>query len=136
MTPEQVKEMYGTAARDYSRPEKNTMVMRVFQPNEETNLKSGYAATRSINGLKNYDIQLPSDAVANARRDWPLAILKDGETATQVGAVTIDQNGLQLQNSLVRRLVKKAVALSKLAGLHFPSRISTDRRAVSQLRSH
>ena len=68
MTPEQVKEMYGTAARDYSHPEKNTMVMRVFQPNEETNLKSGYSATRSINGLKNYDIQLPSDAVANARR--------------------------------------------------------------------
>ncbi len=93
MTPEQVKEMYGTAVRDYSRPDKNTMVMRVFQPNEETSLKSGYSAIRSINGVKNYDIQLPSDAVANARRDWPLAILKDGETATQVGAVTIDQNG-------------------------------------------
>ncbi len=93
MTPEEVKAMYGSAARDYGRPEKNTMVMRVFQPNKETSLKSGFSATRSINGLTNFDIQLPSDAAANARRDWPLAILKDGATATQVGAVIIDQNG-------------------------------------------
>ena len=81
MTPEEVKAMYGSAARDYGRPEKNTMVMRVFQPNEKTSLKSGFSATRSINGLTNFDIQLPCGAVANVRRDWPLAILKDGQTA-------------------------------------------------------
>ena len=81
MTDEQVREIYGTDVCAYSHPSKNTMVMRVFQPNEKTSLKSGFSATRSINGLTNFDIQLPSDAAANARRDWPLAILKDGQTA-------------------------------------------------------
>ena len=93
MTPEQVKEMYGMAARDYSRPDKNTMVHRKFERSEETSLKSGYTTTRSVNGLTNYEISLPSDAVTTMRRDWPLSILKDGATQTQVGAVLVDQDG-------------------------------------------
>lgn len=93
MTPKQVKEMYGMAARDYSRPDKNTMVHRRFERSEEKSLKSGYSATRSVNGLTNYEISLPSDAVTTMRRDWPLSILKDGATQTQVGAVLVDQDG-------------------------------------------
>ena len=89
MTDEQVREIYGTDVCAYSHPSKNTMDMRVFQPNEETSLKAGYSATRSINGLTNYEIQLPSDAAAKMRRDWPIAILNNGETQTQVGAVIV-----------------------------------------------
>ena len=69
MTDEQVREMYGTDVRDCSHPSKNTMISRVFEQNEETDVKSGFWSTRSINGLTNYEIQLPSDVVANARRD-------------------------------------------------------------------
>ena len=93
MTPEEVKAMYGADARDYGRPDKNNMIHKVFETGDETTLKRGYLAHRSINGLNNYEIQLPRDEVANMRRDWPIAILNNGETQTQVGAVIIDQNG-------------------------------------------
>ena len=93
MTPEEVKAMYGCAARDYSRPDMNTMVHKIFQTDDETTLKRGYLAHRSMNGLNQYEIQLPSDAVAKMRRDWPIAILNNGETQTQVGAVIVAKNG-------------------------------------------
>ena len=65
MTPEQVKVIYSTAARDYSRRSKNTLVSRKFESNEETNLKSSYSTTRSVNGFTNTEISLPSYAVTS-----------------------------------------------------------------------
>ena len=93
MTPEQVRTMYGSAARDYSRPDMNTMVHKVFETGDETTLKRGYLTRRSMNGLNQYEIQLPRDKVANMRRDWPIAILNNGEKQTQVGAVIVAENG-------------------------------------------
>ena len=46
-----------------------------FEASDETILKRGYLALRSMDGLNQYEIQLPSDAVAKMRRDWPIAIL-------------------------------------------------------------
>ena len=56
------------------------MIHKVFEASDETILKRGYLALRSMNGLNQYEIQLPSDAVAKMRQDWPIAILNNGET--------------------------------------------------------
>ena len=91
LTDEQVQAIYGLAAREMDADKKDTMIRTLGD--DETPLPSGYRATRAINGLNVYEIEVPSNTAANMGRDWPHAILKEGDLAAQVGAVTINQDG-------------------------------------------
>ena len=91
LTDEQVQAIYGLAAREMDADKKDTMIRTLGD--DETPLPSGYRATRAINGLDVYEIEMPSNTAANMGRDWPHAILKEGDLAAQVGAVTINQDG-------------------------------------------
>ena len=89
-------EIIALSKREYDKNQEalqTTMVSTKFTPSDESSLKKGYRAIRSANAPDTYEITVPSDVASDMRRDWPYAVLNEGDARKQVGAVTIDQNG-------------------------------------------
>ena len=96
LSENRVREILALSKREFDDREakmKTTMVTTKFTPSDESVLKKGYRAIRSANGPDTYEIAVPGDVASNMRRDWPYAVLSEGDARKQVGAVTIDQNG-------------------------------------------
>tara|TARA_B100001027_G_C16060409_1_gene238275 strand:- start:76 stop:432 length:357 start_codon:yes stop_codon:yes gene_type:complete len=118
MTLEEVKTIYGSAAHDYSRPDKNNMIQKVFETSDEISVKRGFLAHRSINGLNNYEIQLPRDEAANMRRDWPSLFSTMVRRKLRLALLSLRRMAVQSLNSQGRRMVNKRVDTSRLARMH------------------
>ena len=89
-------EIIALSKREYDKNHEalqTTMVSTKFAPSDESSLKKGYRAIRSANAPDTYEITVPSDVASDMRRDWPYAVLSEGDARKQVGPVTIHENG-------------------------------------------
>ncbi len=96
LSENRVRKILALSKREFDDREakmKTTMVTTKFTPSDESVLKKGYRAIRSANGPDTYEITVPSDVASNMRRDWPYAVLSEGDARQQIGCVTVDQNG-------------------------------------------
>ena len=137
LSENRVREILALSKREFDDREakmKTTMVTTKFTPSDESVLKKGYRAIRSANGPDTYEITVPSDVASNMRRDWPYAVLSEGDGRQQIGCVTVDQNGCAITKFSRSESGHGRVVALRLVMMHYPSRICIVRQAVSQWR--
>jgi hypothetical protein len=80
------------ASRDFEPPLSTTMVTALLS--EETQIAFGYSTVRSETGSKVYELATRCDGVLEGGQDSPLPIILGGDSKCQVGAMSVQKDGV------------------------------------------